>query len=159
MTTGKNYGLNISRDGYLFYSANFSLIGHEDKNPFNLTALLQPIEIGNKVILKNIFFDTNKADIKDESKPELRKLIDFLTLNPTVHIEVSGHTDNVGGNQFNQTLSENRAKAVQQYLIVNGINAGRLTAKGYGETEPVATNDTDENRSKNRRTEFKIIAK
>lgn len=159
LTTGKNYGLNISRDGYLFYSANFSLIGHEDKNPFNLTALLQPIEIGNKVILKNIFFDTNKADIKDESKPELRKLIDFLTLNPTVHIEVSGHTDNVGGNQFNQTLSENRAKAVQQYLIVNGINAGRLTAKGYGETEPVATNDTDENRSKNRRTEFKIIAK
>jgi outer membrane protein OmpA-like peptidoglycan-associated protein len=159
LTTGKNYGLNISRDGYLFYSANFSLIGHEDKNPFSLTALLQPIEVGNKVILKNIFFDTNKADIKDQSKPELRKLIDFLSLNPTVRIEVSGHTDNVGGNQFNQTLSENRAKAVQQYLIANGINAGRLTAKGYGETEPVASNDNDEDRSRNRRTEFKIIAK
>ncbi|MDB5134334.1 MAG: OmpA family protein [Mucilaginibacter sp.] len=159
ITTGKNYGLNISKDGYLFYSANFSLIGLENKNPFNIAVLLQPIEVGNKVILKNIFFDTNKFDIKDESKPELKKLMDFLNLNPTVHIEVSGHTDNVGSDQFNQTLSENRAKAVYQYLIANGISAGRLVFKGYGETQPIASNDTDEDRSRNRRTEFKIIAK
>jgi outer membrane protein OmpA-like peptidoglycan-associated protein/tetratricopeptide (TPR) repeat protein len=159
ITTGKNYGLNISRDGYLFYSANFSLIGLENKNPFNIAVLLQPIEVGNKVILKNIFFDTNKFNIKDESKPELKKLIDFLNLNPTVHIEVSGHTDNVGSDQFNQTLSENRAKAVYQYLVTNGIIASRLIFKGYGETQPIASNDTDEDRSRNRRTEFKIIAK
>ena len=159
LTTGRNYGLNISRDGYLFYSANFSLIGHEDGNPFNIAALLQPIEVGNKVILKNIFFDTNKSDIKDESKPELQKLIDFLSLNPTVRIEVSGHTDNVGTNQSNQVLSENRAKAVYQYLIASGINAGRLTYKGYGEIEPVASNDNEDDRGRNRRTEFKIIAK
>lgn len=159
LTTGRNYGLNISRDGYLFYSANFSLIGHEDRNPFNITALLQPIEVGNKVILKNIFFDTNKSDIKDESKPELQKLIDFLSLNPTVRIEVSGHTDNVGTNQFNQVLSENRAKAVYQYLIASGINAGRLMYKGYGEIEPVASNDNEDDRGRNRRTEFKIISK
>lgn len=159
LPTGKNYGLNISKEGYLFYSANFSLIGHENKNPFNLTALLQPLEVGNKVILKNIFFDTNKFDIKDESKPELQKLLDFLNNNPNIHIEVSGHTDNVGSNQFNQTLSENRAKAVYQYLIANGINAARLVYKGYGETEPIVSNDNDEDRSRNRRTEFKIIAK
>jgi outer membrane protein OmpA-like peptidoglycan-associated protein len=159
LTTGRNYGLNISRDGYLFYSANFSLAGHEDKNPFTIAALLQPIEVGNKVVLKNIFFDTNKSDIKDESKPELQKLMDFLNLNPTVHIEISGHTDNVGSVQFNQTLSENRAKAVYQYLIANGVNAGRLVFKGYGETQPLASNDTEEDRSRNRRTEFKIIAK
>jgi outer membrane protein OmpA-like peptidoglycan-associated protein len=159
LTTGRNYGLNISKDGYLFYSANFSLIGHEDKNPFNIAVLLQPIEVGNKVILKNIFFDTNKSDIKDESKSELQKLIDFLSLNPTVHIEISGHTDNVGSDEFNQTLSENRAKAVYQYLINNGINAGRLIYKGYGETQPIASNDNEDDRSRNRRTEFKIMAK
>jgi outer membrane protein OmpA-like peptidoglycan-associated protein len=159
LTTGKNYGLNISRDGYLFYSANFSLIGHEDKNPFNIAVLLQPIEVGNKVILKNIFFDTNKSEIKDESKPELKKLVDFLNLNPTVRIEVSGHTDNVGSDQLNQTLSENRAKSVYQYLVTNNINPTRLVYKGYGETQPVASNDNEEDRSKNRRTEFKIISK
>ncbi|MDB5024390.1 MAG: OmpA family protein [Mucilaginibacter sp.] len=159
LTTGRNYGLNISKDGYLFYSANFSLIGREDKNPFNIAVLLQPIAVGNKVILKNIFFDTNKSDIKDESKPELQKLIDFLSLNPTVHIEISGHTDNVGSDQFNQTLSENRAKAVYQYLLTTGINADRLVYKGYGETQPIASNDTDDDRSRNRRTEFKIMAK
>jgi outer membrane protein OmpA-like peptidoglycan-associated protein len=159
ITTGKDYGLNISKDGYLFYSANFSLIGHENKNPFNLLALLQPIEVGSKVILNNIFFDTNKFLIKDESKPELQKLVDFLTLNKGVHIEISGHTDNVGSDQSNQVLSENRAKSVYQYLIANGIDASRLSFKGYGETQPIATNDTDEGRSKNRRTEFKIISK
>jgi outer membrane protein OmpA-like peptidoglycan-associated protein len=159
LTTGKNYGLNISRDGYIFYSANFSLVGHQDRKPFNLEVFLQPIAIGNKVILNNIFFDTNKSDIKNESKSELKKLIDFLNLNPNVRIEISGHTDNVGTVQFNQSLSENRAKSVYQYLVRNGINAGRLVFKGYGETQPIAANDTEENRSKNRRTEFMIIAK
>lgn len=159
LTTGKNYGLNISRDGYLFYSANFSLVGHENTKPFDLLALLQPIEVGNKVILNNIFFDTNKFDIKDESKPELQKLIGFLALNKSVKVEISGHTDNVGTDQSNQVLSENRAKAVYGYLIANGIDASRLSFKGYGETQPIATNDTDEGRAKNRRTEFKIIAK
>jgi outer membrane protein OmpA-like peptidoglycan-associated protein/tetratricopeptide (TPR) repeat protein len=157
--TGKNYGLNISKDGYLFYSANFSLIGHETKNPFNISVLLQPIEIGNKVILKNIFFDTNKFDIKDESKSELQKLVDFLNLNPTVRVEISGHTDDVGNEQLNQTLSENRAKAVYQYLIANKIVATRLVFKGYGETQPIVPNDTEEDRSRNRRTEIKIIGK
>jgi outer membrane protein OmpA-like peptidoglycan-associated protein len=80
-------------------------------------------------------------------------------LNKAVKIEISGHTDNVGTDQANQVLSENRAKAVYQYLIANGIDAGRLSYKGYGETQPIATNDMDEGRGKNRRTEFKIIAK
>lgn len=159
LTTGKNYGLNISRDGYLFYSANFSLVGHENKNPFNIAVLLQPIAVGNKVVLQNIFFDTNKFDIKEESKPELQKLIDFLNQNPKIHIEISGHTDNVGNDQLNQTLSENRAKQVYQYLIANGISQDRLSYKGYGKTQPITTNNTEEGRSKNRRTEFKITAK
>ncbi len=159
ITTGKNYGLNISKAGYLFYSDNFSLIGHEARNPFNINVLLQPIEIGNKVILNNIFFDTNKFDIKQESVSELQKLVEFLTLNPTVHIEISGHTDDVGNDQLNQTLSENRAKAVYQSLVASQIDAGRLVYKGYGKTQPIAPNTTDDGRRKNRRTEFKIIAK
>ena len=159
LTAGKNYGLNVSKDGYLFYSANFSLLGHEAREPYQLTVELSPIEVGNKVVLNNIFFDTNKFDLKPDSKAELQKLIDFLNLNPSVHIEISGHTDNVGNNQANQVLSENRAKSVYQYLITNGITAARLIYKGYGETQPIMPNISDANRAKNRRTEFKIIAK
>ena len=159
ITTGKDYGLNIAKDGYLFYSGNFSLKGHVTKDPFNITVNLQPIEVGSKVILQNIFFATNKFELQDESRAELQKLIDFLGLNPGVKIEVSGHTDNKGSLQANQILSENRAKAVYQYLIANGINAGRISYKGYGQTQPIATNETDDGRSQNRRTEFKIVAK
>ncbi|MDF2431969.1 MAG: hypothetical protein JWP44_1600 [Mucilaginibacter sp.] len=159
LTSGKNYGLNISKSGYLFHSENFSLIGHESKNPFNITVLLQPIEVGNKVILNNIFFDINKFDLRPESLSELQKLVEFLNENPTVHIEISGHTDNVGNNEANQLLSENRAKAVYQYLITNKIDAAKLVYKGYGETQPIAPNTSEESRKLNRRTEFKIIAK
>jgi len=159
LKSGKNYGLNISKSGYLFYSQNFSLIGHESKNPYDIAVLLEPIEIGNTVILNNIFFDTNSFELKTESLAELDKLVDFMTVNPTLKIEISGHTDNVGNDQSNQVLSENRAKSVYQYLISNKVDASRLVFKGYGETQPIAPNTTDEGRQKNRRTEFKIIAK
>jgi len=156
---GKNYGLNISKSGYLFYSENFSLIGYDGKKPFDILVLLKPIEIGSKVILTNIFFDTNKFDLKKESTAELDKLVEFLTLNSSLHIEISGHTDDVGGDDSNQILSENRAKSVYQYLIANKINPDRLVFKGYGKTQPIASNITDLGRSVNRRTEFKVIAK
>lgn len=159
LPTGKNYGLNISREGYLFYSDNFSLIGLTNKKAFNLSVLLSPIEVGNKVILKNIFFDTNKFDLKPESKAELQKLVEFMQLNPTVKIEVSGFTDNVGSHEANQTLSEKRAGAVYQYLVAAKVNPARLVYKGYGEAQPIAPNTTDENRALNRRTEFMIVAK
>jgi outer membrane protein OmpA-like peptidoglycan-associated protein/tetratricopeptide (TPR) repeat protein len=159
LTSGKNYGLNISKSGYLFYSENFSLVGHTTNNPFDILVLLEPIEIGNKVILKNIFFETNKFDLKPESKSELQKLIDFLSVNPTLHIEISGHTDNVGNDQANLVLSQNRAKAVYDYLVASKINPERLIYKGYGKTQPIAPNDTEEGRAKNRRTEFKITGK
>ncbi len=158
LSTGKNYGLNISRPGYLFYSENFSLIGQKTGKPYVIDVALQAIEVGNKSVLRNIFFDTNKAELKPESKTELNKLIGFLNLNPKVNIEISGFTDNVGDAKSNQTLSENRAKAVQQYLIANKVAATRLTFKGYGAMQPVAPNTTDEGRSGNRRTEFKIVS-
>jgi outer membrane protein OmpA-like peptidoglycan-associated protein len=159
LSAGKNYGLNISRTGYLFYSDNFSLIGLKDKKAFNLSVLLSPIEVGNKVILKNIFFDTNKFELKAESKAELQKLVEFLQLNPTVKIEISGFTDDVGNNETNVTLSEKRANSVYQYLSANGILATRLVYKGYGEAQPIAPNTSEDNRALNRRTEFMIISK
>ncbi|TWJ04918.1 WD40 repeat protein [Mucilaginibacter frigoritolerans] len=159
LTAGNDYGLNISKTGYLFYSEHFSLAGHEPTDPFNITVLLQPIEVGDKVILNNVFFDTNKFNLRDESISELQKLVDFLTLNPSLHIEVSGHTDNVGNDAANQVLSENRAKAVCQYLVNHSIGAARLSYKGYGKTQPISPNTTDDGRQKNRRTEIKIVAK
>ena len=159
LTSGKDYGLNISKPGYLFYSDNMPLANHVPKEPYNITVSLEPIEVGNKMVLKNIFFDTNKFDLKPESRAELDKLIEFMGQNPSVRIEISGHTDNVGNDVLNQKLSENRAKAVFEYLVAHNINPARLVYKGYGKTQPLVPNTSDENRSKNRRTEFKIVSK
>ncbi|MFD2146460.1 OmpA family protein [Mucilaginibacter antarcticus] len=159
LAAGKNYGLNISRSGYLFYSENFSLINYTSKKPFNINVLLQPIEVGNKVILKNVFFDTNKYNLQPESRAELQKLLEFLGQNPTVFIEISGHTDDVGNDELNQKLSENRAKSVYDFLLAGKIPPARMVFAGYGKTQPIAPNTSDEDRARNRRTEFKIMAK
>ncbi|MES2807654.1 MAG: OmpA family protein [Bacteroidota bacterium] len=159
LATGKNYGLNISRSGYLFYSENFSLINYTSKKPFNITVLLQPIEVGNKVILKNVFFDTNKYNLQPDSHAELQKLLEFLVKNPSVFIEISGHTDDVGNDELNKKLSENRAKSVYNFLLTGKIPPTRMMFVGYGKTQPIVPNNTDEDRARNRRTEFKIMAK
>ncbi len=156
---GKDYALNVSKDGYLFYSENFSLAHHPHDNPFHQDIPLQPIEVGKKIVLKNIFFETAKYNLKPESKIELEKLIEFMNRNPSLIIEVSGHTDSEGSEEANQLLSESRAQAVTEYLIANGIDKGRLQAKGYGENQPIADNATEQGRAQNRRTEFKIIEK
>lgn len=160
LTANKNYALNVSKNGYLFYSENFSLKEAADlSTPFQLDIPLQPIGIGTVTELKNIFFETGKYDLKEESKAELQKLVDFLTLNKTVKIEIGGHTDNVGDKKQNLTLSQNRAKAVYDYLVNKGIATERLSYMGYGDAQPKFPNDTPENRAKNRRTEFKVTAK
>ncbi len=160
LPVNKNYALNVSQACYLFYSENFSLKEITDNTkPYTMDIPLQPIDTGNVVELKNIFFETAKFDLKPESKVELDKLVSFLNLNKTIRIELSGHTDNVGDKKMNQTLSQNRAKSVYDYLITNGIDAKRLTYKGYGDTKPKVKNNSDENRALNRRTEFKVIGK
>jgi outer membrane protein OmpA-like peptidoglycan-associated protein len=122
-----------------------------------LEILLQKLRPGASIVLNNVFFETNKWDLKPESLVELNRLVDLLSANPDKKIEIGGHTDNVGSDESNQTLSQNRAKSVVDYLVKKGIDATRLSSKGYGETTPVATNDTDEGRAKNRRTEFKVV--
>ncbi|TZF81854.1 OmpA family protein [Pedobacter sp. BS3] len=158
MPIGKKFALNIEKEGYLFYSANYSLDKPSSAiKPFLVKVPLEKIEPGALVVLSNIFFDTNKYNLLPESKAELQQVIHFLQKNPKVVIEISGHTDNVGDMQKNMVLSENRAKAVYNYLLENQIAASRLTYKGYGETKPVAENASEEGRQQNRRTEFRVI--
>jgi outer membrane protein OmpA-like peptidoglycan-associated protein len=153
----KNYALNVNQQGYLFFSENFALKNQSATDPLTINVGLEPIRAGAKIILKNIFFDTDKYNLKDESKVELDKLIQLLNTNTTIKIEIGGHTDNTGDIQKNQKLSDNRAKSVYDYLIANKIPAQRLTYKGYGATEPIADNNTPEGKAQNRRTEIKII--
>ena len=158
LPSGKNYALSIQKSGYLFHSENFSLKNQKGnlKN-FVLNVPLEPIAIGNKVVLKNIFFETDSYQLKEESKTELNKLIQFMHLNTNIKIEISGHTDNIGTSAHNNVLSKNRAKSVYDFLVAKGIDKDRMTYKGYGFNKPIATNDTGAGRALNRRTEFKIL--
>jgi outer membrane protein OmpA-like peptidoglycan-associated protein len=156
----KDYALNVSCKGYLFYSMNFNLSNeHDVTNPVKLDVPMQPVAIGEKVVLRNIFFDTDKYELLPDSKAELGKLISFLSKNTSIHIEIGGHTDNEGSDTHNMTLSQNRAKAVYDYLAANGISAERMAYKGYGESMPIDSNETSAGRANNRRTEFKVISK
>lgn len=159
LPVNKNYAFNASKAGYLFNSENFSLLENKEYKPIVVNIPLSPITKDSTVVLRNVFFDTDKFNLKDESKVELNKLVDFLNKNPALKIELSGHTDNVGDKKHNQVLSDNRAKSVLEYLAANGILKDRLTSKGYGDTKPVVLNDSDEHRQLNRRTEFKVISK
>jgi outer membrane protein OmpA-like peptidoglycan-associated protein/tetratricopeptide (TPR) repeat protein len=159
LPVGKDYAFNVNRKGYLFYSENFSLSKHSTDSVYQKNIPLQPIEANASVVLNNIFFDVNKFDIKPESQVELDKIVQLLNDNPTVKIQISGHTDNVGKPAENLALSNNRAKTVVSYLINKRIASQRLSYKGFGETQPVADNKTDEGRAKNRRTEMKVVSR
>lgn len=156
---GKNYMLNVSKRKYLFYSDHFEMDKPSDiKTSKQLIVRLKPVKDGSSMALNNIFFDTNSAELKPESKTELNKLVSFIKANAIVKLEIGGHTDNVGDDKANMLLSDKRAKSVCDYLITSGIEASRLVSKGYGETKPVAENSTDEGKAKNRRTEITILS-
>lgn len=180
LPVGKNYGLNVAKEGYLFYSENFALDGDVSfDEPYVLEIKLNPIPPAvaakpvvtkptpskpkptvtkpTPIILKNIFFASGSAVLKPESAGELLKLYDLLQTNPKMNIQINGHTDNIGGDADNLALSEKRAKAVYDYLIQKGISSSRLKYKGYGESQPIITNATPEGRQMNRRTEFIVL--
>ncbi len=159
LPTDRNYALNVSKENYLFYSENFEVKGdHSQLKPFLKDVQMQPIETGSVVVLRNIFFDFDKFDLKPESQVELNRLVALLNQNKTMKIEIGGHTDNKGSAEYNQKLSENRARSVYDYLVAKGIDKNRLSYKGYGLTKPLETNDTEEGRATNRRTEFKVVS-
>lgn len=159
ITYGKDYALNVEKESYLFYSENFQMKERQNDNPFIMNVPLRKITIGSEVVLRNVFFDSDEYSLKEESKIELNKLLTFLNQNPKVSIEVEGHTDNIGNNAHNRSLSDQRAKQVFQYLVDNGIDSNRLKYKGYGADSPISDNDTEEGRANNRRTSVSIIAK
>lgn len=154
---GRNYGLIIEKEDYLFHSENFAPKSASKLEPYVVDVKMNKIAVGSKEKLSNVFFDTNSFVLKPESKTELEKLVSFMQLNPKVSIEIGGHTDDVGDNASNQKLSENRAKAVFGFLT-GKISPNRLKFTGYGETQPLVPNSSDKNRQLNRRTEFKVIA-
>lgn len=151
-----DYALSIQKKGFLFYSKNFTLSTESAERAYVLNVELIPIEVGKKVKLENIFFDFDSYKLQERSFSELNTIYSFLKENPGVEISIEGHTDNQGTAAYNKSLSENRAKSVYTYLVEKGIAKERLSYKGYGDTQPVATNDTEEGRALNRRTEVKI---
>ncbi len=125
--------------------------------PSELDKIKEPLKSGQIVALNNVFFDTGSAKLRAESYAELDKLMAILAKNPTAKVEISGHTDNVGDERKNLTLSNQRATAVYDYLTGKGANKSQLMHKGYGSSKPVAPNDSAGGRAKNRRTEFKVL--
>ena len=157
LTAGKNYGIAVKAEGYLFHSENFDIPDGSEYNLINKTIELKNIAIGSKIALRNIFFDVGQATLRSESNAELDRLVSLLKDVPSLKVEISGHTDNTGSASINDKLSQDRAEAVVVYLKGKGIPAGRLTAKGYGSSNPIATNNSAQGRQENRRTEFEII--
>lgn len=157
LPVGKDYAFNVNRKGYLFFSDNFSLKDPTLDSTYHIDIPLQPIQANATVILKNIFFDVNRFELKAESFVELDNIVMLLKENPSLKIVIIGHTDNTGKPADNLRLSNNRANAVIQYLVSKGIAANRLSSKGLGETQPISDNATEEGRSRNRRTEMKVL--
>jgi outer membrane protein OmpA-like peptidoglycan-associated protein len=155
----KNYMIRATADKFFAQSENLNLDSlvkagfleiHKD-------LYLVPIEIGQVVRLNNVFFDFDKWDLRHESFIELNRVVELLKENPAIAIEMSAHTDSHGADDYNFKLSDNRARSVMEYILSKGIDPSRITSKGYGETKPVAANDTPENRQLNRRVEFTIV--
>ncbi len=163
LPSGKNYNVTYETEGYLFHSMNIDASLNSNYYQIHEPIQLQPIVVGSKIVLNNIFFDFDKATLRPLSNVELNKLFELLIKYPGMIIEISGHTDSKGTSEYNQKLSQERSQAVVDYLIGRNINKNRMVAKGYGESEPVAPNtnkdgsDNPVNRQLNRRVELKII--
>lgn len=159
LVNGTLYGVRAEADGYYALSEQFDArtigaYGESDRDLF-----LTPIKMNVAIRLNNVFFDVGRYELRTESYPELDRLVDFLKKNATIRIALAGHTDNVGADADNMKLSQDRINSVQTYVVAKGIPASRLTAKGFGETTPVASNETDDGRQQNRRVEFTIVSK
>ncbi|MFH2096469.1 MAG: OmpA family protein, partial [Bacteroidota bacterium] len=159
LPSGKNYGIAVRAPEYLFLSENFDIPETQNYREITKDFVMSKVDVGSKIILNNIFFETGKATLKNESFAELERFLKLLNAYKTITVEISGHTDNTGGDDINNKLSNDRAKAVVDYLAQKGIDSGRLKYKGYGSSQPVAPNTTEEGRRQNRRVEFKVLSK
>ena len=152
------YFVSASAEGYI--NANDSIsIDDDGLSPFTRDLYLQPIEVGVTVRLKNIYFDFDKTTLKKESFIELNKVVEFLKENPSVEIEIAGHTDSKGADDYNVNLSQGRSQSVVDYIVSQGIQSFRLAAHGYGEALPIDNNETEAGRANNRRVDFTVLKK
>lgn len=151
---GRRYSITAESPGYIFYSDEYFVPTNAAAEDLSKDILLQPTSGGTTRLL--VFFDYNKAELKSESMPDLRRAVRFLRNNPTVDVEIAGHTDSVGNDGYNQELSQRRANAVRSFFVENGVSASRLKAVGYGERQPAADNGTEEGRARNRRVELRV---
>ncbi len=152
-----SYGVEVNSSGYMFYLDIMQITADTSVREIQRDFTLNKIKVGEKIVLENIFFEFNKSTLSPESFTELDRAADFMDNNPELRIEISGHTDNVGSADYNQRLSESRAKAVVEYMVSKGIDNSRMEYAGYGFEQPITTNDTEEGRATNRRVEFKVI--
>ena len=157
LPAGYKYGFRAEAEGFVSVNDNIDLESASQYYEIKRNLELIPIVIGETIRLNNIFFDYNKSDLRDESYPELNRVVKLLFENPNININIQGHTDNIGDAKYNQTLSENRAKAVADYIISKNVGKDRITFQGYGSEKPLTSNDTEEGRQLNRRVEFIIL--
>ncbi|MCX7606706.1 MAG: OmpA family protein [Bacteroidia bacterium] len=157
LPAGRNYGIAVTAEGYAFHSENFIVEPAQGYRQIQKDIGLKRYKAGTVIILRNIFFDFDKATLRPESKAELERVYQLLVDNPKMRVRIAGHTDNYGSDEYNQRLSEARAKAVYEYLIQRGISPDRLSFIGYGESRPIDTNETPEGRQHNRRVELEIL--
>lgn len=156
---GNDYIFIVNRKGYLYYAGECKLSTTPIDTAYQKNISLQPIRVNTSMVLNHIYFKTNSYLLEDVSQIELNKLAQLLQENPSIHIQIKGHTDNIGSDNYNMQLSLNRARAVSNYLIQKGIDSARILYKGYGNTKPITPNDTEEHRALNRRIEFIIVNK
>jgi outer membrane protein OmpA-like peptidoglycan-associated protein len=157
LSEGRQYALYVSATDFLMNSLSFDCTSPKSLSPVALDVYLKPVKSGAAIVLNNLFFDTGKYELERKSKTELDKLITFMRQNPTVKIEISGHTDDVGSDQANKLLSQRRAKSVADYLSSHSVRKERITYIGHGENKPVKPNTSEENRSLNRRIEMRVL--
>jgi len=157
LAAGKSYNVAFNKSGYLFQSISVEVPDSSGIEKTIDDVTLQKVEVGKKIVLNNIFFDSNESTLRPESFSELERAVKLMNDMASLQIEISGHTDNVGSAKSNLQLSEQRAKAVTDFLISKGCDKNRLKYKGYGSIQPIATNNTEAGRQQNRRTEFKVL--
>jgi outer membrane protein OmpA-like peptidoglycan-associated protein len=151
------YGFEVSAKEYMYFIQTEDFTSLPDADVYTRDFKINQIVVGSKMVLKNIFFETGKATIMDASIPEMDRVVQMMKDNPDLKLEISGFTDNVGSVASNTKLSQARAQSVVNYLVLQGIDKSRLTAKGYGPLQPVASNKTKAGKEKNRRVEFKVL--
>jgi len=156
LPAGNSFAFNVNRQGYLLFSENFTIDSNRAASEvYNIS--LERIKVGGEVVLKNIFYQSNSFALEDRSETELRKLAVFLQKNPSLVIEIQGHTDNVGTKAYNKELSSNRAKTVYNRLMELGVISQQIVYMGYGDSQPIADNDSESGRASNRRTQFRVL--